>query len=104
VKIVKLFFFVNLIEISEGTKFGFTTSEENLYSLQRRFVTAGVAAGVRRSCGGYCSTATVYLSLYHFFLVVNVSIILTKRKQDLATVDCNEECHIISIGGSSFFI
>jgi hypothetical protein len=46
--------------------------QEILLRKQRRFVTAGEAAGVMRSGSGYSSTATIYLSLKTFFLVVYV--------------------------------
>jgi hypothetical protein len=48
--------------------------------MQRQFVTVAVAAGVRRSGGGYSSTATVYLSLYDFFLVVCYPILGEKKE------------------------
>jgi hypothetical protein len=44
--------------------------QEILLRKQRRFVTAGEAAGVMRSGSGYSSTAAIYLSLKTFFLVV----------------------------------
>jgi hypothetical protein len=46
--------------------------QEILLRKQRRFVTAGEAAGVMRSGSGYSSTAAIYLSLKTFFLVVLV--------------------------------